>query len=70
MVFLRFLKWFWLVLFQGVVEFVHELAGGNEDEKDPPATGSRMDDRGSLVGTCWDIGLGQVLYAEPWKLII
>ena len=69
MVFLRFLKLFWLVLFKGVVEFVHEFAGGNEDEMNPPATGSRRDDRG-IVGTCWDIGLGKALYAEPWKLII
>ena len=59
----------WPLLFEGVVEFAHEFAGGKEDEKDSAATGSRMDDRG-IVGTCWDIGFGKVLYAEPCKLII
>ena len=36
-----------------MIETVHEFAGGNEDEKDSAAAGSRKDDRG-IVGTCED----------------
>ena len=44
---------YYIILFKGVIETVHEFAGGNEDEKDSAATGSRKDDRG-IVGTCED----------------